>query len=85
MNLPTPPQTSLCSFDNSSEDDGSNKAPNFKCINSKQTRFKINWNSESADKMICSPFEDYLETQEYYKKIFKIFEQEVLSKARGER
>lgn len=83
IGLPTPPQTSLCSFDNSSKDDGSDKSPNFKCINSKETRFKIRWNSESADKMICSPYEDYLETQEFYKKVFKIFETEVLSKARG--
>jgi hypothetical protein len=74
MTLPTPPQTALCSFDNSSQDDNSHKSPNFKCINSKETRFKIQWNSQSADKMICQPYEDYLEANAYYKKIFKIVE-----------
>lgn len=81
MTLPTPPQTSLCSFDNSSQDDRSNKAPNFKCINSKETRFQIPWNSESADKMICQPYSDYLEAQAYYKKVFKILDKH-LNKAR---
>ncbi len=80
--LPLAPQTSLCSYDNSSKDDNSFKSPNFKCINSKETRFKITWNSESADKMMCTPYEDYLKTNAYYKKVFDIIEKEFLNKAR---
>lgn len=82
VSLPRPPQTSLCNFDNSSKDDNSHKSPNFKCINSKETRYKIQWNSESADKMMCTPYKDYLEQNAYYKKIFDIVEKEFLNKAR---
>jgi hypothetical protein len=76
------PDTPLCSFDNSSKDDGSVQSPNFKCINGKEIRFKIKSTSESADKMMCTPYEDYLKMNAYYKKIFDIVEKEFLNKAR---
>lgn len=80
--LPKPPNTPLCSFDNASVEDGSNKAPNFKCSGAKGDEFKIVWNSPSADKMVCTPFKDYVELNAYYKKLFDIFEKEFLNKTR---
>jgi hypothetical protein len=80
--LPKAPDTPLCSFDNRSKDDGSDKSPNFKCLNAENTRFKIHWNSESADGMMCTPYEDYLKMNAYYKKVFDIIEKEFLNKAR---
>lgn len=80
--FPKPPNTPLCSFDNASTDDGSDKAPNFKCLSASETRFKINWNSQSADKMMCTPYKDYVELNAYYKKIFDILEKEFLNKTR---
>lgn len=72
--------TALCSFDNSSKDDNSHKSPNFKCFSANDVRFKIPWNSESADKMIAMPYKDYLEMNAYYKKVFEIMEKEILNK-----
>jgi len=80
--LPKPPNTPLCSYDNASKDDGSDKEPNFKCLSSKKTRFQVKWNSESADKMVCTPYDDYLKMNAYYKKVFDIIEKEFLNKAR---
>jgi hypothetical protein len=80
--LPKPPDTPLCSFDNTSKDDRSDKSPNFKCLSSRNMRFKIQWNSESADKMMCTPYADYIKMNAYYKKIFDIIEKEFLNKAR---
>jgi len=79
--LPLPPQTPLCAFDNSTKDDGSDKSPNFKCISSKNVRFKVQWNSPSADKMVAMPYQDYIELNAYYKKVFDVIEKEFLNKA----
>lgn len=76
VSLPMPPDTPLCSFDNSI------KSPNFKCLNAKNTRFEIPWNSPSADKMVCTPYEDYLKMNAYYKKVFDVIEKEFLNKGR---
>lgn len=78
--LPKPPNTPLCSFDNASVEDGSNKSPNFKCLSASNTRFQIYWNSVSADKMMCTPYKDYVELNAYYKKLFEILEKEFLNK-----
>jgi effector-binding domain-containing protein len=78
--LPKPPNTPLCSFDNASQEDESFKKPNFKCLSANNTRFQVYWNSPSADKMICTPYKDYVELQAYYKKLFEIFEKEYLNK-----
>ena len=83
MALPRPPQTALCSFDNSSQDDKSDKSPNFKCFSANDVRFKVQWNSPSADKMMCTPYKDYIELNAYYKKVFDILEKEVLNKRRA--
>ena len=78
--LPKPPATPLCSFDNASKEDGSDEMPNFKCVAADGTRFRINWNSPSADKMMATPYKDYIELNAYYKKLFEIFEKEFLNK-----
>ena len=82
LSMPLKPQTSLCSFDNSSVDDKSNISPNFKCINDKQTRYKVAWNSKSADKMVSMPYKDYIKINAYYKKIFDIMERELMKKTK---
>ena len=74
--LPKPPNTPLCSFDNSVN------PPHFKCLSAKDTRFEIQADSKSADKMMCTPYKDYIEMNAYYKKIFDIVEKEFLNKAR---
>ena len=79
--LPTPPNTPLCLYDNVSKDDNSHKTPNFKCVSANNTEFKVNWNSESATDMVCTPHDDYVKLNAYYKKLFEIFEREILKKA----
>lgn len=79
--LPKSPNTPLCSFDNTSVDDGSNRDPNFKCLSSNNLRFQINHRSGGADKMMCTPYEDYIKMNAYYKKVFEIIEKEFLNKA----
>ena len=80
--LPIPPNTPICLYDNISEDDKSNISPNFKCTSANKTEFKVNWNSESALNMVCTPHNDYVKLNAYYKKIFDIMEKEFLNKAR---
>lgn len=80
VGLPKAPMTPICSFDNASTEDESFKKPNFKCIAADDTRFQIYWNSQSADKMVCTPYRDYVELQAYYKKLFELFEKEYLNK-----
>lgn len=78
--FPKPPTTSLCSFDNVSKDDRSDKSPNFKCLGDLEKRFIIQWNSPSANGMMCTPYADYLEQNAYMKKVFDVIEKELIQK-----
>lgn len=78
--LPKPPNTPMCSFDNASKEDGSYKNPNFKCIAADGTRFQIYWNSPDADKMVATPYKDYVELNAYYKKLLDVFQKQYLDK-----
>ncbi len=68
--FPIPPETSFCQFDNRSEDDGSNLTPNFKCIGQSEKRVKVDYKSQSADGMVCTPYADYLKQNAWLKKVF---------------
>lgn len=79
--LPKPPNTPICMYDNASKDDKSDISPNFKCVAANGERFIIRWNSPSALNSVCTPHDDYVRLNAYYKKIFEIFEREFLNKA----
>lgn len=49
----------------------------FVCRNSSSTKYYISVKSESADKMIATPFGAYLELQAYYKKLADVFTKEL--------
>ncbi len=82
--LPSAPPTSLCLYDNYSiSKDGKvnrSKSPVYECEASNKTSFEIPWNSESAKNMVCTPHDDYVRLNAYYKKLFDIFEREYLNK-----
>lgn len=79
--LPKPPNTPICLYDNASKDDKSDRSPNFKCIAADGTEFKVQWQSTGATNMVCTPHDDYVRLNAYYKKLFDIFEREFLNKA----
>jgi hypothetical protein len=79
--LPRPPDTPLCLYDNASKNDQSDRSPNFKCVSANKTEFKVQWNSSGATNMVCTPHDDYVRLNAYYRKIFDIFEREFLNKA----
>ena len=80
--FPKPPNTPICLYDNQSKNDNSDKSPNFKCAAADKTEFKVNWNSHGAANMVCTPHDDYVRLEAYYKKLFDIFQTEV-NKMRG--
>lgn len=49
----------------------------FVCRNSSSTKYYISVRSESADKMIATPYGAYLELQAYYKKLADVFTKEL--------
>lgn len=82
VSLPMPPKTSLCMFVNK-DDAGKPLKPTeyyFMCINHKQVRYEILVTSDSADKMIATPYLDYLEMNAYLDKMAKVFQKEFLNK-----
>lgn len=70
----------MCLYDNQSKDDKSDVSPNFKCVADNGTEFKIQWNSPSAANAVCTPHNDYVKMQSYYKKLFDVFEKQFLDK-----
>lgn len=95
--LPVAPRTSLCVFTNTYLKDspevkaqpkleGKVMPPEkhfFRCRNSSSTKYNIPVTSESADKMIATPYADYLEMNAYYKKLADVFTKELNARTGG--
>lgn len=80
VGLPRAPEPVICTYDNQSVEDRSNISPTFKCIGKSETRFIMRWDSEDADKMMAMPYQDYLKTMAYFKKLFEIMDRELLKR-----
>lgn len=81
--LPKTPEGPLCEFTNRSDDGKTMLRPEdfyFKCLNAKNVRFEIKATSESADKMVAMPYQDFAEWLSYWAKIFEILKTQVLKK-----
>lgn len=87
--LPPTPSTPLCVFTNVHTDAKDPKSLGkpldpmdfyFRCVNSKGTKYNIMATSPSADKIIATPYPDYVELMAYYNKLAEIFKKEFLSK-----
>jgi len=79
VNLPMPPKTPLCIYDNYSVGIGAIK-PRFMCETINHTKFEIYWDSPSARNMVATPLEDYVKLNAYYKKVFDVLEKELMRK-----
>lgn len=87
--MPKPPSTPLCLFTNvhtnkdAPELLGKLLEPKdmyFRCTNAKGTKYNISVSSPSADKIVGTPYVDYVELMAYYNKLAEVFKKEFLNK-----